>query len=473
MILKQGQINNAFFTFLLIHLIVWTLVPALTNHNLPLDTIEALAWGSNMDWGFSKHPLLSALAVEIFYQIFGNQDWAYYFLSQLFVISAFFIVWMFSKDFFQNQTYSLISVLLLEGIYFYNFTTPEFNANVCQLPFWALTVLYCWRGFKDNKTTDWLLFGLFAALGILSKYLFIYLLVAMDVFFGYMLIKKKVNLKSLISLIPFFLVLLPHLIWLTENDYVTITYGFHRTGSADQNLLDHLFHPVLFLGKQIGILVPFFLMAFFLFQRIKTKFNFKDEKLLFLLTINIVPIILMFLTSILMGVKIRTMWMTPFYLFFGVLLVYIFQSQINLNKLRGFVSVFLILFIFSPFAYAYISITETDKRTDYPGKEIANLVQKTWNNKFNNKISAILGNEWHGGNLSYHLKSRPKFQHTPEYQLNASFWVNLFGAFAGEGGFILIGPNVQNCEKEPLSFINVETHMIKKNNLTICMKSFE
>ena len=103
MILKQGQINNAFFTFLLIHLIVWTLVPALTNHNLPLDTIEALAWGSNMDWGFNKHPPLSALAVEIFYQIFGNQDWAYYFLSQLFVISAFFIVWMFSKDFFQNQ----------------------------------------------------------------------------------------------------------------------------------------------------------------------------------------------------------------------------------------------------------------------------------------------------------------------------------------------------------------------------------
>ena len=291
MILKQGQINNAFFTFLLIHLIVWTLVPALTNHNLPLDTIEALAWGSNMDWGFNKHPPLSALAVEIFYQIFGNQDWAYYFLSQLFVISAFFIVWMFSKDFFQNQTYSLISVLLLEGIYFYNFTTPEFNVNVCQLPFWALTVLYCWRGFKDNKTTDWLLFGLFAALGILSKYSFIYLLVAMDVFFGYVLIKKKINLKCLISLIPFFLVLLPHLIWLTENDYVTMTYGLHRTGSGDQNLLDHLFHPVIFLAKQIGILAPFFLMAFFLVQRIKTKFNFKDEKLLFLLTINIVTII--------------------------------------------------------------------------------------------------------------------------------------------------------------------------------------
>ena len=29
---------------------------------------------------------------------------------------------------------------------FYIFTTPEFNVNVCLLPFWALSVLYCWKG---------------------------------------------------------------------------------------------------------------------------------------------------------------------------------------------------------------------------------------------------------------------------------------------------------------------------------------
>ena len=413
--IKKKVINKNLTIFLFAHLIIWTLIPSISNTNLPLDTIEHLAWASDLEFGYGKHPPLVAWVLEVFYQIFGSQDWAYYLLSQIFVISTFFIVWIFSNEFFQNKTYSLVSVLLLEGIYFYNFTTPEFNVNVCQLPFWALSVLYAWKGFKDNKTLDWLLFGLFAALGILSKYLFIYLLVAMDVFFGYMLIKKKVSMKSLISLIPFFLVLLPHLIWLTENDYITITYGFHRTGSADQNLLDHLFHPVLFLGKQIGILVPFFLMAFFLFQRIKTKFNFKDEKLLFLLTINIVPIILMFLTSMLMGVKIRTMWMTPFYLFFGVLLVYIFQSQINLNKLRGFVSVFLILFIFSPFAYAYISITETDKRTDYSGKEIAKQVEADWSTRSENKIDLVVGDEWYAGNFSYHLNSRPIWIESTKY----------------------------------------------------------
>ena len=141
-----------FFLFLIIHLIFWTLVPSISNQNLPLDTIEALAWGSNLDWGFIKHPPLSAFVVEIFYQIFGSKDWAYYFLSQLFVISTFIIIWIFSKEFFQNQIYGLISVLLLEGIYFYNFTTPEFNVNVAQLPFWSLTVYYCWKVFNQKKS---------------------------------------------------------------------------------------------------------------------------------------------------------------------------------------------------------------------------------------------------------------------------------------------------------------------------------
>ena len=202
--ISKININKILAIFLLSHLIIWTLIPTITNNNLPLDTIEALAWGSNLDWGFNKHPPLSAFAVEIFYQTFGNQDWVYYFLSQIFVVVSFFVVWKFSEDFFKKKIHSLIAILLLEGIYFYNYTTPEFNVYVCELPFWTLTVLFCWKGFKDNETSDWLMFGFVAALGVLSHYLFIYLLAAMDIFFLYMIFKKKINFKCLVSLIPFY-----------------------------------------------------------------------------------------------------------------------------------------------------------------------------------------------------------------------------------------------------------------------------
>ena len=110
------------------------------------------------------------------------------------------------------------------------------------------------------------------------------------------------------------------------------------------------------------------------------------------------------------GSKIRTMWMTPFYLFFGVLIVYVLQAEINLKKLNGFISAFLILFIFSPFAYAYISNTETDKRTDYQGKEIAIKTQNAWDQDYKESINVVFGDEWHAGNLSYHLKSRPVWE---------------------------------------------------------------
>ena len=340
----KKNINSLFIYFLAAHAVVWTVIPSISNQNLPLDTIEHLAWASNLDWGFEKHPPFIALILNIFYQIFGNQDWGYYLLSQIFVVFSFFIIWKFSEYFFNDKKYCLISVLLLEAIYFYNFTSPEFNVNICLLPFWALTVLYFWKGIKENKTSDWLLLGVFTALGVLSKYTFIYLIGAISLYLLYLIFKKKINFKFLISILPFAILIFPHLIWLTENNFATLSYGLSRTGLGDPNLFNHLKHPLIFVGKQIGILVPFFILLYSIIS------NFKK-----------------------------------------------------------FLVIFMILFILSPFTYLYISISETNKRTDYPGKEIARLVQQRWDKNFSNKISIVVGDEWFGGNLSYHLRSRPKW----------------------------------------------------------------
>jgi len=408
----KTNINKLFYIFLIIHLIIWTLIPTLTNHNLPLDTIEALAWGSNLDWGFNKHPPASAFFVEVFYNIFGNKDWAYYFLSQIFVIFSFFIVWKFSYDLLSDKYFALLSVLLLEAIYYFNFTSPEFNVNICQLPFWSLTVYYSWKIYSKKKIElkECLLLGVFAGIGFLSKYLFLYLLISIKFLFLYSIfIKKdlKYSFQYLLPSIVFLVILTPHLIWLTNNDYITFTYGIHRTGLNELSIIDHFKYPIVFIGKQIGILIPFFILIFLLISKFKFTLKFNDKKLLFLLGINLLPIVFIFLTSLILGAKIRTMWMTPFYLFIGTLFVYILQSQINIKRIKNFYKVFIFLFLLSPISYAYISIDQTNKRTDYPGKEIAKKVQKKWNQEFNLPINVVLGDEWNAGNLSYHLKSRP------------------------------------------------------------------
>ena len=230
--------------------------------------------------------------------------------------------------------------------------------------------------------------------------------------------------------------MIPHLLWLRENDYITLTYALSRTGIEESKTLDHVYYPFTLLIKQIGILIPFFIMFLSLISKFKIQFKLKDKKLLFLLAINFVPLILIFLTSLLMGVKIRTMWMTPFYLFSGVLLVYIFKNQISFKKLKYFFSIFLILFIFSPAAYLYISLTETNKRTDYPGKKISEEIQRKWDNNLENKISSDIGAEWHAGNMPYQLKSKPKW-----YSHKAAFVDLSFEEFIetiGKKGLIIV-----------------------------------
>ena len=412
MALNKRNINNIFYIFVTTHLILWTVVPTITNSNLPLDTIEALAWGSNLDWGFNKHPPLSAFFPEVFFQIFGPQDWAYYFLSQIFVVISFFIIFKLSQEILNDGTLSLLSVFLIEGIYFYNFTTPEFNVNVCQLPFWCLTVYYTWKIYNSKKVElyDCILLGAAAAFGILSKYLFIYLLVAIDLLFAYLIFfkkSKKFDFKYLVSLEVFFVILIPHIIWLFNNDFITIKYGFARAGLDEGQMINHLKYPLIFTLKQIGILIPFLILVWLLIKKIPKKLNLKDEKLLFLIFINLVPIVLVFMTALITGSKIRTMWMTPFYLFLGTLFIYLMKDQINIKKLNSFLIGFIFLFLLSPILYGYVSISQTDKRTDYPGKDIAIKVQMAWHEQHDEPIKYVLGDEWAAGNLSYHINSRP------------------------------------------------------------------
>ena len=129
------------------------------------------------------------------------------------------------------------------------------------MPFWALSVYFFWKGLKFNNNIDWILFGFFSALGFLSKYLFIYILIALFIFFIFNFKKYRKSLKGYsLSVFISLILLIPHFIWLFENNFVTIFYGLNRSGISDLSAINHLKNPIELLIKQIIILIPFFLM---------------------------------------------------------------------------------------------------------------------------------------------------------------------------------------------------------------------
>ena len=83
----------------------------------------------------------------------------------------------------------------------------------------------------------------------------------------------------------------------------------------------------------------------------------------------------------------------------------------------------MILFFISPSIYYLVSITKTNARINYPGKEISKIVQDKWDSSFSAKIKMVVGNEWDAGNLSYNLKSRPKWKEKPPQVISSGIVV--------------------------------------------------
>ena len=446
--IQPNKEKNFFYLLCLYHLIIWTVIPYLSNKNLPLDVIEALAWGQNFDLGYTKHPPLSAWIPGILFKFFGNKDWIYYFLSQIFIIISFIFLWKLASFFFKNKIHILLSVLSVEGIAFYTFESPQFNVNICQIPLWIGTIYFFLKSIKNNKICDWVLLGIFSALGFLTKYIFLYLLISLFFYLVFILIKnKKFYLNFFYSLFIFLLIISPHLQWLFQNDFSTINYALKRGGLLESNIYNHLSNPSKFLITQIIISFPFFLLIYLLIKKIKIRLPLNNEKFIFLLFSFLLPFFLILITSIITGSRIRTMWMIPFYSLIGIFFIYLYENYINLKKLKNFKILLIIFLVISPTLYSLRSIY-FDSRTGYEGKIITLEIEKEWKTISKVDISNVGFSEWYAGNLSYHLHNRPKVF----LEENIEFYKNPAVIIAKD-----VGPNL--CKREN---INIKKIVYKK-----------
>ena len=67
--IKKINCNRILTAFLLSHIIIWTIIPYISNINLPLDVIEAIAWSEGWPLGWEKHPPLSSWFPGLFFQV--------------------------------------------------------------------------------------------------------------------------------------------------------------------------------------------------------------------------------------------------------------------------------------------------------------------------------------------------------------------------------------------------------------------
>lgn len=409
---RFSQASRWFYLFLFVHLLCWSLVPALVRLNLPLDAIEGTIWGHQLEWGYDKNPYLNGWLTALATQL-GDSGWGIYLFSQLSVTACLWAMWRLANCMLPPAE-SLLSVLALEGLQYFNFHAIDFNDNTLELGLWGLGSYYFYVALKKNDYTHWLLTGLCVGLGMMAKYYTATLLLAMA-----LLLFSQSKYRRLLCTIPpyaglaiFLTLCLPHIFWLFSHNFVTVHYVFARAASTP-SWTNHLFFPTLFAWQQFQVLLPaLILLGLFLVgkkplrRQEKISLSFDDRQ--YLLFIGCGPLLLTLALSLLCGTNLRAGWGMPLLSMMGIITVSILQPQITPPKFHRFLALIFALMFTILTLYTFSLTASKDKSTaNFPGREIATYITEEWHQRYHTPLEYVAGSRWVSGNIGFYSKDHP------------------------------------------------------------------
>lgn len=427
--MNDTKIRHYFFTFISIHIFCWTIAPLLFLGNGPLDVMEGLAWGKEWQWGYDKHPFLAPWLTQLANLGGGGHAlWTVYLLSQLCIAVCFYAMWRLSQKFL-NPWQAFFAVLILEGVYFFNFTTPEFNPNIIMLPLWALSCWAFYSALTTDKWQSWCATGLWAGLAMVAKYYSAALLVCMLLL---LLVDTEARIHwrkpgPYICAGIALLVMLPNIVWLTQHDFIAVAYALSRGGHHATLWWDHIYYPVNYIGQAFLTILPTLIIFIPLFftKSDGTRLSTFDRR--FLAWMAYGPFILTLLFSMVTAAKLRTEWATPLFSFTGLLLFIYKRPQITKQNAKRVVAITIGFFLLALIAFAVINVavpyvTGKDKEATYPGQAMSMRITQLWHQRYHTRLQYVAGPREAASNVGFYSSDSPVVYFNWSHQ--SSPWVN-------------------------------------------------
>jgi len=407
--------DRALGVILLLHAVVWTVLPTLLYANLPLDLIEALTYGREWQLGYDKLPPLPWWLVEVAYRLVGR-DFTYYLLAQIAVVAALWLVWLTVRP-IGGPLGALAAVLIIDGLHYLNYTAAKFNHDVIQLPFWALAGFAFHRALRGGWIGHWLLLGLSVGMALWAKYFVVVLAAPLAAFilFDDNARRALATPGPYVAVAVAFIAMAPHVVWLVQNDFLPFAYAEHRA-LPSRGLIDHIWHPLQFGVEQAFFLIPSLLIALPLFfprQRgceIRFGADAFDRRIVTWLALG--PIATVLALSAVSGRGTVAMWGYPLWLFLGAWLV-LAAKGLNELRLGRLLMVWAAVFVCLVLAFIanYAVLPNYDHRyraVFFPGGDFARELSQRYRAATGRPISYVIGSMWDGGNIAHYSPDHPR-----------------------------------------------------------------
>ncbi len=369
--------------------------------------LENYAWAQNFSWGESKHPPLIGWITAIWFGIFPKTDGFYFLLAYASSAVGLLGVYHFAVAYGQKQQ-ALSATLLLTLALPYSTLAAKYNANTILLSLWPWLA---WGWIKAIKQPDWmnsLLLGALAALTLLGKYysgtfLLSMLIATLATPEG----RRWLLSKHMLTAAVFSLLLLtPHIIWLVEHEFVSLSYiqsKNEQRGDPLANAIRFVFIPFVYW------LIPLVLIAWMLtsgkrkwqqrFKNIVSAWRFNRQKPdLFILALG--P----YLISLVFGfsgfVVLASPWAIPMGFAFTLLWLTNLDSReidwpaIERGSSKAFITFLILILIVSP-VYLWQQGKSGADNFYKPRAEAAIEILKEWHSRYPTQAPRwVGGSQW-------------------------------------------------------------------------------
>jgi 4-amino-4-deoxy-L-arabinose transferase-like glycosyltransferase len=432
----EGIKKRIFYIFLALHVIFWTLLQLLRNV-ISLDSMEAIQWGELLSFGTNKHPPLSGWLMAGFYNLLGKHEILIYLLGQLCLLVGFIFVYKLAK-FFMTKEKAFCATMVLEFCFYYTYYiyVNSYNCNVLLMGLVPVVIYYFYKSVSQNKTLDWITFGITSGLAFLGKYQIVFVFLGMLL---YLLISDREQFKKsgmYLAILTGSIVILPHVIWLFKNDFFSFTYMLDRTASETHNMplilvkLSHITYPIKFIGDQILAVLPCVgVYLFLIFQSVSNlslpdkeeknfimkfknfaldKVDISSKKSIFLLCIGIIPILFHSIMGLITGSRVPGIWGSIMVSFVGVLLFYFIPIKFNKDSYTYFVKWCYFGLFASLITVGIFGILQTKYFIAYPTSKTMTDFDKLWDEKTNNSpLKYVAGDIKHCFHFKFYHSDHP------------------------------------------------------------------
>jgi hypothetical protein len=423
--LVEQNDGRIFAEFVLLHIIVWTALPVVFTHALPVDVIEGVIWSQG--WQLSYiHPPFQAWLLGAANWLTEYQRWAIYLLSQLLVAIGFWAIWRLAR-LMTSPLGALVSVLTLEGVLFFNFMTPNLFPDLIELPFWALATGSFYRALRFRHLHDWVLLGLWLAAAAYAKYVGAVLAAVM---IGFMLIEPQARRcwrtpGPYVSVGLCLVLLAPHLWWVSRHGFPTV-HRFSYSAEPTNGFGERLVAVAGFAGGELALVALAGLLVVLLGLRhgekrvllVRAPTAFDRS---FVATLALGPLFVTLVAATASGLVFRVHWGYAMWSLIGLFAVIFLVPTVDEVCLRRFARAWAGTFLcvallyagantLAPYAHGNFGwhlLDRFHKEAAFPSRELAEQITRRWQEKVGEPLAFVVGSKWVAGHVSFFSADHP------------------------------------------------------------------